>query len=240
MLPKTHRVNTYVPRLLVFLAILILFLGAFSLRLRLDAMGVEHKSMRVYMYIPSGEFLKPFTLGFNQLIADYFWIKTISYFGDHLMADRKYPWLYHMVDLVTTLDPNFIWPYYFGGIVLSIEAKQVEQSNLILEKAIHHHPNVWKFPFYIGFNYWFHYDDPGKAASYLEIAASLPGAPDYLKTFPASLYSEAGANDAAVRFLLEMLKNTQEPRMRARIEKRIKDIVQGKIRRPKKPLAGVT
>jgi len=151
------------------------------------------------------------------------------------VADRKYPWLYHMLDLVTTLDPNFIWPYYFGGIVLSLEAKQVEQSNLILEKAMNHHPEVWKFPFYIGFNYWFHYDDPGKAASYIKIAAKLPGAPGYLKTFPARLYYEAGANEAALDFLVEMLKNTQDPQMRARIEKRIKDIVQGELKRPKKP-----
>jgi len=53
MLSKTHRVNTYAPKLLVFLAILSLFLGAFSLHLRLDAMGVKHKSMRIYMYVPS-------------------------------------------------------------------------------------------------------------------------------------------------------------------------------------------
>lgn len=237
MLPNPPRVNTYVLRLLVSLAILSLFLGAFSLHLKLDAMGVEHESMQVYMYIPSGQFLKPFTLGFNQLIADYFWIKTISYFGDHLMSDREYPWLYHMLDLVTTLDPNFIWPYYFGGIVLSVEAKQVEESNLILKKGMAHHPGVWKFPFYIGFNYWFHYNNPREAASYIEKAAGLPGAPDYLKTFPARLYSEAGKNAAAVRFLMEMLKNTQEPRLRAKIEKRIKDILHGGMETPKKPLS---
>jgi hypothetical protein len=240
MLPKTSRVNTSVTRLLLFLAILGLFLGAFSLHLRLDAMGVEHDSMQVYMCIPSGKFLKPFTLGFNHLAADYFWIKTISYFGDHLISDRTYPWLYHLLDLVTTLDPDFIWPYYFGGIVLSLEAKQVEQSNLILKKAMAHHPDVWKFPFYIGFNYWFYYDNPQKAASYIERAAGLPGAPNYLKTFPARLYSEAGANDAAVRFLLEMLKTTQEPRLRAKIEKRIQDILHGAMEPPKKPLSEVT
>lgn len=240
MLPRTFTLKTSVPRLLVFLAIIGLSLGAFSLHLRLDAMDAEHDSIQVYMCIPSGKFLKPFTLGFDQLAADYFWIKTISYFGDHLTSDREYPWLYHLLDLVTTLDPNFIWPYYFGGIVLSVEAKQVEQSNLILNKAMVQYPDVWKFPFYIGFNYWFHYNDPRKAASYIQRAAVLPGAPNYLKTFPARLYSEAGTNDAAVRFLLEMLKNTQEPRLRAKIEKRIKDIAQGKIGPARKPLSEVT
>ena len=202
----THKINLPMLRCLIFLSIICLFVGAFSIHLRLDEMRVKHESMQVYMYIPSGKFLKPFTLGFNQLIADYFWIKTISYFGDHLMSDRKYPWLYHILDLVTTLDPHFIWPYYFGGTILSLEAEQVDQSNLILKKAMRYHPDVWEFPFYLGFNHWYHYNNPSKAASYIEIAAKLPDAPEYLKTFPARLYSEAGQQEAALRFLHEMEK----------------------------------
>jgi len=219
----------------ILLTLLALFGGALSFHLRLDRMGAVHQAMEVYMFVPSGRILKPLTLGFNQLVADYFWIKTISYFGDHLMSDRKYPWLYHLLELVTTLDPQFIWPYYFGGIILSLEADQVEQSNLILKKAMATHPDVWNFPFYIGFNYWYHYNDPLKAASYIRIAARLPGAPKYLKTFPARLYSEAGTHEAAERFLLEMLKSTQEPRMREKILKRIKELAEGELKAPVKP-----
>lgn len=220
---------------LIFLSILCLFVGAFSFHLKLDEMKSPYQSTEVYMYIPSGEFLRPFTLGFNQILADYFWIKTVSYFADHLMSDRKYPWLYHILNLVTTLDPQFIWPYYFGGIILSLEAQQVEQSNLILMKAMRYHPGVWKFPFFLGFNYWYHSHDPLKAAAYIEIAAKLPGAPPYLKTFPARLYRGTGQKEAAIMFLEEMRKNTQDLKMRAEIEKRIKAILEGRLEPPKKP-----
>jgi hypothetical protein len=111
----------------------------------------------------------------------------------------------------------------------------VEQSNLILEKAMQYHPKVWKFPFFLGFNYWFHSNNSSKAASYIKIAAELPGAPKYLKTFPARLYSAAGANDAALSFLTEMLHNTQEPKMRAKLEKRIRELSQGELKAPVKP-----
>ena len=228
MLTEGYDVKRYLLSTLIFLSIIILFGGAFSIQRRLDQMNIRHRSMEVFMYIPSGTFLKPFTLGFNQLTADYFWIKTISYFGDHLLSDRKYPWLYHILELVTTLDPMCKWPYFFGGIVLSLEAEQVEQSNLILEKAMRYHPGVWNFPFYLGFNYWYHYNDPAKAASYIERAAKLPGSPAYLKTFPARLYSEAGQKEVALQFLQEMLKKTQDPKMRARITKRIEEILKGK------------
>lgn len=219
----------------VFICMSVLFLTSIFIHNRLDRIKISHDSPKFYMSIPSGDLLKPFTLGYDQLVADFFWIQAISYFGDHLKSDRRYPWLYHILDLVTTLDPDFIWPYYFGGIVLSLEANQVEQSNRILQKASKYHPTVWKFPLYLGFNYWYHNSDPLKAASYIEIAAKLPGSPRYLKTLPASLYSESGQKEAALRFLQEMEENTQDPHMKAAILKRIMDIRKGKMRPVKKP-----
>jgi hypothetical protein len=173
------------------------------------------------MYIPSGEFLEPFTLGYNQIVADLFWIQAISYFADELKAGGKYPWLYHVLDLVTTLDPKFKWPYYFGAMVLSLEARQVENSNQILKKAIRYHPDEWRFLFYLGFNYWYHYDDPATAATYIERAARQPEAPLYLRTFPATLYSEAGYFDTAITFLEEMEQSAQDENVKKRIRKKI-------------------
>jgi hypothetical protein len=222
---------------LIFFFLVFLLVGVFSIHRKLDKFQSPLKPMEVYMYIPSGNFLKPFTFGFNQVIADYFWIKTVGYFGEHLMSDRNYPWLYHMLDLVTTLDPQFIWPYYFGGITLSLEAHQVAQSNLILKKAIHYHPDNWQFLFFLGFNYWYHDNNLLMAATYLKQAALQPGAPRYLKTFPARLYSEAGQKDAAIQFLLEMKKNTQDIHMRAELDKRIEEILKGKMKELQKPKA---
>ena len=149
----------------IFIWLICLLVECFLIHRKLEKIQSPQKSMEVYMDIPSGDLLKPFTLGFNQVIADYFWIKTVGYFGEHLMSDRNYPWLYHMLDLVTTLDPHCIWPYYFGGIILSLEAHQVDQSNLILKKAIHYHPDNWQFLFFLGFNYWYH--DNNFLGSYL-------------------------------------------------------------------------
>jgi len=213
---------------ILFFLIISLALGIFLIHRKLEKAPPLPNSLETYMCIPSGEFLKPFTLGFDQLIADYFWIKTVGYFGEHLMSDRNYPWLYHLLDLITTLDPQFIWPYYFGGIILSLEAKQVEQSNRILEKACQYHPEVWKFPFFLGFNYWYHYNDPLTAAYYIKIAAQLPKSPAFLKTFPARLLTEAGQKEAAIRFLMEMRNTTQDSQMKHQIEKRIEEIIQGK------------
>jgi hypothetical protein len=62
-----------------------------------------------------------------------------------------------------------------------------------------------------------------------------PKAPRYLKTFPARLYNEAGQKDTAIQFLLEMKKNTQDIQMRAELDKRIEEILKGKMKLHYKP-----
>jgi hypothetical protein len=234
MIAFKSKAKAIVFQLSVLLVMTFLFTGAYAVRIALEGNDIRLQSMEVYMYIPSGEFLEPFTLGYNQLVADYFWVKTISYFGDHVVTDRQYPWLYHILDLVTTLDPHCTWPYYFGAVILSVEANQVEQSNKILKRAMRVHPDNWKFPFYLGYNYWYHHDDPATAARYLAIAAAIPGAPGMLKTFPAALFSEAGQKQAALTFLKEMLQTAQDQLLIDQIQKRMSEIAQGKVRKVKK------
>jgi hypothetical protein len=73
------------------------------------------------------------------------------------------------------------------------------------------------------------------AATYIKQAAMNPKAPRYLKTFPARLYNEAGQKDTAIQFLLEMKKNTQDIQMRAELDKRIEEILKGKMKLHYKP-----
>jgi hypothetical protein len=73
------------------------------------------------------------------------------------------------------------------------------------------------------------------AATYIKQAAMNPKAPRYLKTFPARLYNEAGQNNTAIKFLLEMKKNTQDIQMRAELDKRIEEILKKKMKGRQKP-----
>ncbi|HNU70323.1 MAG TPA: hypothetical protein PLG17_03335 [Thermodesulfobacteriota bacterium] len=216
---------------LIVAIVIALCSASFGLHRRIDALTVTAKAGEEYRIIPSPDIMKPLTLGYDLLIADYLWIQTISYFADHLRTDQQYPLLYRYIDLVTTLDPKFKWAYYFGGIILSIEAKQHNESNTILIKAMREYPDCWQFPFYLGFNYWYFHNDSLRAASYLEQAAKLPNAPAYLQTFPATLYSEADDIEAALKFLQEIKQSLPDSVVEAGIEKRIQAITDGKIRR---------
>lgn len=180
------------------------------------------------LYIPSGRHLKAFALGFPDLSADLLWIRAIGYFGGHALTDREYPWLHNILDQVTNLDPAFRFPYLFGGITLAIEGNTAEQSIALLRKGMTQYPGDWRFPFYIGFNAFYHQQDPERAAAYMRYAASLPGGPEYLARLAASLTAESGRVEAAIRFLLTLAEGARDESARANILQKIEDLRAGR------------
>lgn len=165
-------------------ALMVLFLGlAVFTQAAIDRTWTRRKVERL-LYLPKSEHLRLLTLGFDEVAADYFWLRTIGYFGGQYMADKRYPWLAHILQLVTDLDPRFSIVYYFGGIVLAMEAHQVDESNALLAKGMRHLPDNWKFPFFIGFNHFFFKGDFLAASGYIEQAARLPGIPGTSRDLP--------------------------------------------------------
>jgi len=134
-----------------------------------------------------------------------------------------------MLDLITDLDPHFRIVYYFGGIVLALEADQVDRSNALLEKGMKHHPDYWKFPFFIGFNRFYHQGDLLGAAEYISRAAALPGSPDYLPKLAASMYAKAGRTEDAVALLEAMAETVDEDWLKRKFRKKIQDLKRGKV-----------
>lgn len=187
--------------------------------------NVEMESL---LYLPSGKHLKPLTLGYNQVAADLLWIKTISYFGGHFLTDKEYPWLSHILNLIIDLDPRFDFPYYFGGIVLSLEASQVENANKILARGIEAYPDKWEYPFYIGFNHYYHQEDPLKALPYIERAAILPRSPDFIRSMVRTLHMKTGRKDASLRFFRKAYENTTDDIVREKIAEKIEQILSEK------------
>lgn len=208
--------------------IVALSIAQVSIQKRLEAYPrVEKESL---LYLPSGKYLHALSLGYQQMAADLLWIKTVSYFGSHYMTDQQYPWLFHMLSLIIDLDPRFDFPYYFGGVVLSLEASQAENANKILERGIAAFPNQWLYPFYIGFNHYYHLGDPAKAAPFIERASKLPGAPPFTKTLAGTLYEKSGDLQSGLEFYRKVYNNTSDEMVRSKIAERIEALLskQGK------------
>ncbi len=63
--------------------------------------------------LPRGEYLKPALLGYHHLGADLIWLQMLQMLGKRKNSADEYTWLYHALDVITTLDPHYA--YYVGG-----------------------------------------------------------------------------------------------------------------------------
>lgn len=180
-------------------------------------------------FLPSSSHLKTMSLGFTDFSADYLWIKAIGYFGGHALTDREFPWLYYILDQVTSLDPDFRYPYLFGGIVLAVEQEASAESMALLSKGMVRYPGDWRFPFYIGFSQFYHRQDPELAARYMRYAATLPGRPAYVPRLAASLLAETGRLETALRFLETLAEGTRDETERATIAEKIAQLRAGRV-----------
>ena len=176
------------------------------------------------LYIPSGRLLPYLSIGHDQLLADLLWLKALLYFGKHYLTDKNYPYFFHLLDIITSLDKRFKEVYLLGGIILSLELGAIQESNMLLEKGMENIPYDWRMPFYIGFNYWYYLNDHIQAARYISIASKHTGAPSYLSGFAGTLYLKGGQKEVALRFLVELYNNTEDERIKEQIRDKIEEI----------------
>jgi hypothetical protein len=179
--------------------------------------------------LPSGEVLKPALLGYHHLGADIIWLKIIQVLGERIVGEKDYEWLYHALDVATTLDTKYIYAYDAGATVLAELAGRVDLSNQLLEKGLEPNPGSWRIPFVLGFNHFFHLGDHLRAADYMARAARVPGfppagPPPYVARLATRLYAQGQNPEVAIEFLEGMLQQTHEDWVRDQLERRKKRV----------------
>ncbi|WP_457755293.1 hypothetical protein [Thermovibrio ammonificans] len=129
------------------------------------------------------------------------------------------------LEVATRLDPRFFDPYYMLGAYLPWKVKgckgALEEINGALlrgEKFI----DDWRIPFFIGFNYFYFQKERAKGAAVLKRAASMKGAPSYLKLLVPRLYAKSGRLELAVAATEEELKRVKDEKLRKELRRRLR------------------
>lgn len=124
------------------------------------------------------ETLLPYiTFGFDNVITDSYWIRSVQ---DFAVWDAKDPYYLNYFKNISTLDPTFEYPYLFS-IVIVPQNKNVDTLDrvaVIADRGIQAIPTSWKIPFYLGTQYFLFTKKYDPAESYLSIAAKVKDAPD--------------------------------------------------------------
>ena len=210
--------------LLLSISLLMAF-TIFTLQLKLEGIYAQLREGPTTLYIPPAHILKRVALGYDRLVSDFYWLLAIQYYGEEKNARENYRWLYPLMDLVTQMDPKFLYAYKFAGVAIPYDAASARNANKILEKGMREAPQNWQFPFYMGFNYYTYMNDYEGAARYISSASQLPGAPPFLAGLASRLYAEAGRPELAIEFLIEIYNSLEDELLKRELERRIKEAV---------------
>ena len=166
---------------------------------RVDQSGVFSLKRQVaHLYLDSGEHVKRLCPGFEMLMADIYWLRTVQYYGGQVAfnPEPSFELLEPLIDITTTLDTRLDIAYRFGATFLS-EGKPVGASNpdagiKLLEKGVRNNPHSWRIGQYLGQFYFIFKKDSDRACQALMEAAAVPGAPIWLKTLCGDIARKGG------------------------------------------------
>lgn len=177
-----------------------------------------------------GARLKGYALGFEGLIADFYWMKSLQYVGEKIIKNPNAKvtidnlnalnprLLYPYLDNATTLDPQFIAAYSYGSLVLPAIDK--EQAIKLSEKGIANNPNESILYHYLGYIYW-KSKDYEKAAEIYEKGAAIKDAPPFMKLMAANMKSDGGSRSTARAIYTQMYNEADDEQMKAAAKQRL-------------------
>lgn len=166
-----------------------------------------------------------FTFGFPNLFADIAWLEAVQVAGNRRLTRNEYDRLAFMIQSVIHFDPRFKVPYLLGGLLLGDSRPHVQEAMKILDQGRANHPDDWRFPFYLGYLYYFALGDPMGGGRALESAARIENSPPYLALLAARMFSEGRKPETALRFLHGMMKQENDPARLEVLRRRIRDVV---------------
>lgn len=155
------------------------------------------------LYITSPDALRRLALSFDALAADVYWMRAIQYFGGTRLserAERRYDLLFPLLDVTTSLDPQFSIAYRFGAFFLSERPPggpgRSDLGLRLLDKAMGANPGRWEYPYDAGFLH-FRDGDYLKAAEWFQRAADTQGAPFWVRPLVAVAQTARGDTASA-------------------------------------------
>jgi hypothetical protein len=177
------------------------------------------------LHVPSPDYARLWSLGFDAAVADYYWLRAIEIVGAESGAIEQHgEVLADLIDVVTTVDPWVGHPYRFAAVWLTRDRDMIERGNRLLERGISYHPLDWRNRYHLGFNYFYYLDEQLRAADVLEGAIGLEGAPDYLAPLAARLRAKRAGLQVAAAFLVQMVESTEDEYKRAEYLKALDEI----------------
>lgn len=187
------------------------------------------ESEKLYL---DGHTVRRLSLGFNGLVADWYWMRSLQYVGQkildakgHLQLDNlgqlNLTLLAPLLDTATTVDPHFLEPYQYAAVVLADVDPQ--QAIRIMQKGIAANPSVWRLYQHLGYIYWQQGDFQAASEAYAK-GAAVPGAPLWMEAMKAQMLAKGGSRSTARQIYERMYQETDDLNVKEMARRRLLQI----------------
>jgi tetratricopeptide (TPR) repeat protein len=176
-----------------------------------------------------GKTARRMSLGFNGLVADWYWMRSLQYVGKKIidappdvaidsLSQLNLKLLAPLLDTATTLDPQFLDPYEYAAVVLP--AIDVEQAIRITEKGIAANPHAWRLHQHLGYIYWQQRNYTAASETYGR-GAQVPGAPPWMEAMKAKMLAEGGSRETAREIYTRIYEQSDEDQVKEMAHRRL-------------------
>lgn len=193
---------------------------------RRTPVNVSIEEEKLYL---TGNMVKRISLGFNGLVADWYWMRSLQYVGGKILSlpqnvqlddlgklDLRL--LAPLLDNATTLDPEFMEPYEYAAIVLP--GVNVQEAIRITKKGIAANPSSWRLYQHLAYIHWQNQDYEAARDTYGE-GAKIPGAPPWMEAMKARMAVEGGSRNTAREIYQRMYEQAGDDQVKQMARRRL-------------------
>ena len=174
----------------------------------------RHRVESHIRYLPAPEVLRIGSFGYDNIVADFLWLKLILYYGESRKGDHELDFFEELANTVVSLDPLYKEGYRFSALVLSQDMADPDAGIRLLERGMRVMPDDWWFPFEAGFIEYVTNMDDEKAYRWFKRAADVPGATEFPRRFAAFVASRAGDLEVSLVLYKTIAETTSDRHQR--------------------------
>ena len=177
----------------------------------------------------TGNTARRVSLGFNGLMADWYWMRSLQYVGRKIMnlpsdvplddlGTLNLKLLAPLLDTATTLDPQFMEPYEYAAVVLP--AVNVDEAIRITKKGIAVNPSAWRLYAHLGYIYWQRGDFKTASETY-GAGATIADAPAWMQAMRARMATEGGSRGTAREIYTRLYEQSGDNKVKDMARRRL-------------------
>ena len=177
------------------------------------------------------------SFGFEQLVADWYWVRGLQYFVEPAQELNHYRNLGDFLEVVVGVDRTSTTPTSSPASPSPSTPGRYQFANTdraigFLQRGVAKWPDDWQMRLYLGFYLLNFRDDPAGAAEQFSKAAPIPEPHPTSRASRRKLLTLSGDVERGRLFTEQMLAVTDNPDEKARLQQRLREIeAEGALRK---------